>query len=349
VVDDQSGGLRIYDVSEAANPVEQGHYSAMSGIPSSIAVAGAHAYIGSEYDGFHVFDIADPDQPTPVGFLITPGINSGGPRDVAVSGTHAYLADSSAGLSIVDVSQPARPRLVSGLATPEAARAVSVVGDMVYVGQDDGAVLMVDVSVPWLPRPLASYVPPSSWRARSFGIAASGPYVHVAASAAGLVVLLGPTGAPPCPVSTILRGDPGRPTALRSLRRFRDEVLASSVEGRRYMKLFYTHASEGVRLLLRHPEIGVQARTVMRVVLPRIEMAMNGGSAKLRPADVEATESLLAALSAKASPRLREAIEMVRRDLHRGAFSSLVAAHGARRGPGEHPKPAPEHERGASR
>jgi len=128
----------------------------------------------------------------------------------------------------------------------------------------------------------------------------------------------------PCPASTVLGNASEGNSRLTTLYRFRDEVMAGSPEGRRYIRLYYRHAREGSWLLLRNHALRQEARGVLTRILPTLQAVLAGRPAKVTPADALAVERLMDRVSAEASSELRRAVARLRADLRRGAFSSLL-------------------------
>lgn len=93
--------LAIVDVS---NPLEQRQISTLSlpAAPTDIAIVGRVAYVVCPSCGLQVFDLSNPNTPTPLGSLDLPGVK------VRVSETWAYVL-SAQGLHVVDVTNPRQP------------------------------------------------------------------------------------------------------------------------------------------------------------------------------------------------------------------------------------------------
>jgi hypothetical protein len=126
----------------------------------------------------------------------------------------------------------------------------------------------------------------------------------------------------PCPASTVLSDAPGRLTTLKTLHRFRDEVMTRSPNGRRYIGLFYRHAGEASGLLLKNADLRRKTRNLLMRVLPAVRAAANGRSAALTSDDLASIDALMDAFSAKARPELRATISLVRSDLRSGRLLS---------------------------
>jgi hypothetical protein len=194
-VADHSGGLRIVDVSDPANPREIGVWP---GTAFCVAVAGQYAYVG-EGPGMHVIDVSNPASPQHRGFIDTVkgvyGLAAAGhyayvgatrnigdyhiglwvmdvsdpahpqvtghlpdvrPFDVKVVGNYAYFTDYYAGLRIVDISSPTNPVKVSTFKTPGPGLRVAISGHMAHLADYYGLSIL-DVSEPITPTQTAYY------------------------------------------------------------------------------------------------------------------------------------------------------------------------------------------------
>jgi len=124
-------GLRIVNISTAANPTEMGFYDT-PGQCRGVTVAGDYVYVADGYSGLRIVDVSTPANPREVGFYDTLDA-----RGVAVVGNYAYVADGYYGhggmLHVVDVSNPTQPTHVNWLSTPGWALDVTVAGHYVYV------------------------------------------------------------------------------------------------------------------------------------------------------------------------------------------------------------------------
>jgi hypothetical protein len=124
-------GLRlvVLDISEPSNPVFLAQSQILGSLPIAVVVQGAYAYVATQYDGLHIFDVSDPSAPRWVGWYDDAGYC----YDVQVAGNYAYLVGHYAGLQIVDVSNPAAPFYVGGFQTSNFCRALAIEGHYVYV------------------------------------------------------------------------------------------------------------------------------------------------------------------------------------------------------------------------
>lgn len=115
------------DLAAIPSLVESGAYNT-PGIAHGVAVAGNTAYVADGHRGLRVVNIANPQQPRPVGHY--PVTEPALAIDVAVSGNYAYLVvDDPAGdrLDVVDISTPSQPQFAGSYAVPgtELARGIT--------------------------------------------------------------------------------------------------------------------------------------------------------------------------------------------------------------------------------
>jgi hypothetical protein len=103
-------GLRIYDVSNPANPKRLAHVND-GGTALDATVSGNYVYLANDYDGLRIYDFSDPANPICVGRANDMGY----PWGVVVIGNNAYVADNFHGFSIFDVSNPTNPVILGNI------------------------------------------------------------------------------------------------------------------------------------------------------------------------------------------------------------------------------------------
>jgi hypothetical protein len=197
-------GLRIYDVSNPANPICIGHTNdAKPANALGIAVSGDYAYLATGDDGMRIYDVSDPTRPTCASH--TPQIAMAQSFGIAVSGLqkmksetlrsrlfgkskkgaqYAYVANYDDGLRIFDVSNPAKPIQVSHVKDGGTALYATVVGKYVYLASEVAGLRIYDVSYPINPTNVAT----AKDIGYPWGAAIQGKYAYVAEDFYGLSI-----------------------------------------------------------------------------------------------------------------------------------------------------------------
>jgi len=185
-VANDSGGLRVIDVSTPSNPTEVS--ACQMGVAQDVAAVGNYAYVIAGGD-LQVVDVSDLANPTRVGFYDTPGQA----HSVAVAGSYAYIAARSGGLRVVDISDPTTPTEVGFYDTPKSAIDVAVAGSYAYVTDydyDGSCLHVVDISVP--SNPTRTGFRCDSWQ-QAYNVAVAGNYAYVLAFGLRVVDVSRPT------------------------------------------------------------------------------------------------------------------------------------------------------------
>ena len=116
-----------------------------------LVVDSGHAYVVAHENGLRILDIANPENPIEVGYVMTDGYV----RSAAVDGDYLFVAASESGLWIFDISDPASPIEVSSLELSASARFVTVSDGLAFITGTDtrGNPLLwvVDISSPTNP------------------------------------------------------------------------------------------------------------------------------------------------------------------------------------------------------
>ncbi|MFN8456897.1 MAG: hypothetical protein U0401_19905 [Anaerolineae bacterium] len=134
-------GLRLFDISDPAAPVELGRVEGIK--PSYVSVNGDYAYLAGAQTGPQVYDVSNPAAPALVG-AVDFGLFgvSWHPQDVLVVGQYLYLADGSVGLRVLAVSNPTTPTEVGYYSLPAWAKRIVLVGDYLYVAAQEGGLFI---------------------------------------------------------------------------------------------------------------------------------------------------------------------------------------------------------------
>jgi hypothetical protein len=183
-VADRTGGLRIYDVSDPASPVQRGVF-ATAAEAYDVFVHGNLAYV-TEGGGnkLEIVDVSNPGAPVLKGTYNTLGSAYG----VYAEGKYAYVGDSTDGMVILDVSNPALPAKVGACnAAGNMIRDVKVAGQYAYFATDDPAqsFKICDISNPALPVLVGGYDTSGTLNS----VFVSGEYAYLGAGVDGLLFL----------------------------------------------------------------------------------------------------------------------------------------------------------------
>ena len=173
--------FRVLDISDSAHPQQL----ASIVIPccgNDVAIRGNYAFLADGNDGgLRVINISVPDNPIiePV-FVDTPGTA----QKITLSGNYAYIADHTGGLRIIDISTPSNPAEVGSfeLGNNEYALDVDIQGNYAYLASYF-KLKIIDISDPTSPTEAGEFP------GNAFGVAVSGSYAYLGASAVGLNIV----------------------------------------------------------------------------------------------------------------------------------------------------------------
>ncbi len=144
-------GLKIYDITNIANPTEVGTYP---GLIQQVDVEGNYAYAVDSDSGIYVLDVTNPASPVRDALIAAVDWDSWElylPRDVQVVGTMAYVADDSTGLRMVDVTNPSIPVSLGSIQSPGMGARVEVIGNQAFLFHAGTETRIVDVTNPLAP------------------------------------------------------------------------------------------------------------------------------------------------------------------------------------------------------
>lgn len=183
-VSDLAGGVRVFDVSDPADPAAVDAFTGLDRAYQTVVLGGPGAelgYIASGESGLVVISAEIPTAHGLVGSLATSDLALA----LAVRDGYAYVATRFDGLQIVDVSVPGEPVLVGAVDTPGSAQGVTLDGNLAYIADGSGGVHVVDVSNRSLPTIIGSYDTPHSARM----VAIQGSVAYVPDRSTGLLAL----------------------------------------------------------------------------------------------------------------------------------------------------------------
>ncbi len=175
---DGEAGLRIFNMSDPANPFEAGAV-VTEGSFTRVTVEGNYAYTVAAQAGLRIIDVSNPASPTEVGFYANCCANS-----VVVNGNFVYIASIGAGLRIIDVKNPANPIEV-GFGGTGSFEDVAVNGNYAYVADGPEGLRIIDVSDPTSPKEVGFF----DTDGFAYRVAVSGNLAYVADQGTGLYII----------------------------------------------------------------------------------------------------------------------------------------------------------------
>ena len=98
-------------------------------------------------------------------------------------------------------------------------------------------------------------------------------------------------------------------------RRYRDEVLLKSPLGATYVRAYYDHTDEAVRIASSDPWLLLRTARALKRHTPTLQRAVDGHEAAITDEDLEEFDALAAEYEAAASPSLRATLSSFRNDL----------------------------------
>jgi hypothetical protein len=175
-------GLRIYDISDPANPTAV-CFTNNGGSANEVVVAGNYVYLANSTDGLRIYDLANPTNAINVGHANDHANNAPfyfGADAVAVAGNYAYVANTGDGLRIYDVSDRAQPTGIGHTNNGGVASGVVVVGNHVFLANYLDGFRIYDVSDPTNPINVGY-----ATNSRASKVAVAGNYAYVANNNSG--------------------------------------------------------------------------------------------------------------------------------------------------------------------
>ncbi|MDW8239966.1 MAG: trypsin-like peptidase domain-containing protein [Acidobacteriota bacterium] len=118
-----------------------------------------------------------------------------------------------------------------------------------------------------------------------------------------------------CAVRAVTEGTTTETETLDLLYQFRDRILAQTIKGQEYIRVYYQSSRELVGILLNDPSLMVKTQQALDRFLPVIRSLVESGRATVRQADLQALDQLIAGFINASSPSLRRTFEQLRRDI----------------------------------
>lgn len=182
---DHDHGVSVVDISDPTQPAEIAYWPAVegySGAPFNVQRYGDYAVLACAFGGVEIYDVADINQPVPLGnwTLWDPATNPDfGVTNVKISWPYLFAPDRAFGLYVLDISEPTHIRAVAGCPTPGDAMWADISADHnhVYVADFDGGLRIIDVSDRLAPEEVGFH---EGTLRRAIHIAAFGDSVYMA-------------------------------------------------------------------------------------------------------------------------------------------------------------------------
>jgi hypothetical protein len=171
---DSKRGLVVLDIS-GEPPVTT--WIQPDGKAGGLHIESDTVYVAAFGNGFHIFDISNPDLPVLIGSLETPG----DAWDVWVHDGFAYIADTNAGMTVIDVSIPTEPRFAGTTTWVDRYQSAEIIrgeGNTVYIAAGSRGFVIVDIADPLQPVVASIYRPTRI--AYAEGLAVRNGIVHLA-------------------------------------------------------------------------------------------------------------------------------------------------------------------------
>ena len=240
IVSDRGAGMKIFDITDPANPVLVGGTPVNSDSQATFtdgeitAVAGTYAgvvFVRSSWAAPRLIQRGSHDTPeTAVGVAVQGGLayvadtgalrildvsNPGAIAEVGVApgiiaqgvevdGQYAYVSAYGNGVLVLDVSDPAAPVVAGSYDTPNFATSTTLHGDQLFVADFTSSLQILDVSEPTTPALLASYAPAGT----PFDVAVEGNTAYLAMGANQVEIVDVTDPAAPAYVATANLGAP---------------------------------------------------------------------------------------------------------------------------------------------
>jgi hypothetical protein len=180
-VTDESGGLKIVNISDPMKPLSGAYYRFNYNLrATSVQVVGRYAYltvIGPTFSALQILDIA-PRIPQGVRYILL----SGSPVMEEIVGDYAYMANSDEGVKILSIKdiKTQDPQIIGSYAGK--AMYMYVVGDYVYVADKAAGLQILKIDTSNAGQPTLSKVGSSSTNGEARRVEVVGKYAYVGTS-----------------------------------------------------------------------------------------------------------------------------------------------------------------------
>jgi len=125
------------------------------------------------------------------------------------------------------------------------------------------------------------------------------------------------SGSSQCPIESVVADNQNTLTLLRN---YRDDVLINNRLGRKYVRYYYEHTIEMVKLIISDSAIREKLIATLNVIMPSIEDMMKGKESIISKDQTSKIENLIKAVKRVGSPKLQKDIDQFEIDLRNGVF-----------------------------
>ena len=125
------------------------------------------------------------------------------------------------------------------------------------------------------------------------------------------------SGSSQCPIESVFADNQKTLTLLRN---YRDNVLMNNRLGRKYVRYYYEHTIEMLKLIISDSAIREKLIETLDGIMPSIEDIMKGKESVVSKDQTSKIEDLIKAVKRVGSPRLQKDIDQFEIDLRNGVF-----------------------------
>jgi hypothetical protein len=112
---------------------------------------------------------------------------------------------------------------------------------------------------------------------------------------------------------------------IRAALDYRDHVLAQTERGREYIRVYYEHTAEVVKILLTHPSLLAESTRLLDNVVPALNAAIAGRDATVSQEDFRAIDAMVAKVAQLTSKAdLRRSLNLFRIDMRNPEVQSVL-------------------------
>lgn len=158
---------------------------------------------------------------------------------------------------------------------------------------------------------------PATTQARIRVSSVSNPAVNDTSNSNFTISDPSPPPPPPggCAVRAVTEGTATESETLDLLYQFRDRVLAPTIKGQEYIRVYYQASRELINILLNDPGLMIRTQQALERFSPVMHSLVESGRATVRQADLQALDQLITGFINASSPSLRRTFEQLRRDI----------------------------------